>query len=138
MDFNQAMAVAKQAEEDGVDVAADNMRAAIREQDANIKEAAAMNSDHEDWLRQIDVPYINACTDVEELHKIASTMEKEGFAGLMKCANERLQDFTKCAALPADLPETLNAVSAPICKALLARGGLRSLLTAVSIWSLLQ
>lgn len=108
MDFNQAMAVAKQAEEDGDDVAADNMRAAIREQDANIKEAAAMNSDHEDWLRQIDVPYINACTDVEELHKIASTMEKEGFAGLMKCANERLQDFTKCAALPADLPRALD------------------------------
>jgi hypothetical protein len=86
MDFNTAMAVAAKAEEDGDDVAADNMRAAIKEQDSNIKQAAMMNSEHEDWLRQIDVPYINACNDVEELHKISQTMEDEGFAGLMQCA----------------------------------------------------
>ena len=100
MDFNEAMAVAAKAEEDGDDVAADNMRAAIQEQDTNLKQAAMMNSEHEDWLRQIDVPYINACNDVEELHKISQTMQDEGFAGLMKCANERLLTFNKCAATP--------------------------------------
>ncbi len=99
MDFNTAMAVAAKAEADGDDVAADSMRAAIREQDANIKAAAEHNSEHEDWLRKIDVPYINACTDVEELHKISQHMEKEGFAGLKKAADERLRDYVKCAAL---------------------------------------
>ena len=100
MDFNTAMAVAAKAEADGDDVAADSMRAAIREQDANIKMAAEQNTEHEDWLRKIDVPYINACTDVEELHKISQYMEKEGFAGLKKCADERLRDHVKYGPLP--------------------------------------
>ena len=116
MDFNTAMAVAAKAEEDGDDVAADNMRAAIKEQDKNIREAAEQNSDLEEWLRKIDVPYINACKDVEELHKISQYMEKEGFAGLKKCADDRLKDFVKCAAL-----HSISALShrAPLCYALL-------------------
>lgn len=100
MDFQTAMDVAAKAEADGDDVAADNMRAAIREQDKNIKAAAEESSAHEDWLRKIDVPYINNCTDVEELHKISQYMEKEGFAGLKKCADERLRDYVKYDAPP--------------------------------------
>ena len=68
MDFNAAMARAAEAEADGDDVAADNMRNAIRQQDENIKAAAGRDSEREDWLRQIDVQYINKCSDVEELH----------------------------------------------------------------------
>ena len=67
MDFNAAMARAAEAEADGDDVAADNMRNAIRQQDENIKAAAGRDSEREDWLRQIDVQYINKCNDVEEL-----------------------------------------------------------------------
>jgi len=107
MDFNTAMAVAAKAEADGDDVAADSMRAAIKEQDANIKAAAEHNSEHEDWLRKIDVPYINACTDVEELHKISQYMEKEGFAGLKKAADERLRDFVKAAEKEVDMDALL-------------------------------
>ena len=108
MDFNAAMARAAEAEADGDDVAADNMRNAIRQQDENIKAAAGRDSEREDWLRQIDVQYINKCSDVEELHKISQAMQDEGFAGLKKCADERLTEFVKISEQAIDMDALLG------------------------------
>jgi hypothetical protein len=90
MDFREALA---KCDEDGDDVAADNMRGAMRTQEENLQKFAI--SEREEWMSKLDVPYIKACSDVDELQRIYEAMDEEGFVGLKNEAEDRLKQLVK-------------------------------------------
>lgn len=106
-DYRRAM---QQAAEDGDDVAVQSAEQSIAAQTENLVKFE--QSEREEWMMKLDVEYISACTDVDELYKIETTMDEEGFVGLKNAAEHRLTQLVKkneskvdVDALFADLDE---------------------------------